>query len=75
MIHDYEVFTEPDAHEQAFPFDPSTADRGRVDAERARERAIREDQRDRTLAELAKYFEADTWPAQIIAHVTTDPGW
>lgn len=65
----------PDAVEQAYPFDPTVADRAAVDAERARERKIREDQRDRTLAALAVYFEADTWPAAIVAHVDVEPGW
>lgn len=64
-----------DAISQAYPFDPSTADRAAVDAERARERRIREDQRDRTLAALAKYFDPGDWPPSIVAHVDVEPGW
>lgn len=65
----------PDAAEQAYPFDPSTADKAAVDAERARERTIREDQRDRTLAALAKYFDPADWPVALVAHVDVEPGW
>lgn len=58
---------------QAHPFDPSTADRARVDAERARERTIRTDQGERIAVELARLGLEH---AAIIARtVSADPGW
>ncbi len=66
---------EPDAADQAYPFDPTTADKAAVDAKRAEERRIREDQRDRTLAVLARYFDPGDWPAALVARVDVEPGW
>lgn len=69
---------EPDAVAQAVhaahlvPVDASQAD---VDRAREWERKVREDQRDRDLAVLARYFAPGDWPAVIVAHVDTDPGW
>lgn len=64
---------EPDAVEQAYPFDPTTADRAAVDAERARERTIRADQADRIAVELAR-LGLDH--AAIVARtVGAEPGW
>lgn len=74
MTHDYDaVFHTPDASEQAFPFDPSTADRAAVEAERDREREIRADQADRIALELARLGLEH---ALVVARsVTADPGW
>lgn len=67
----------PDAVHQAHPFDPSTADKAAVDAERAhrreRERKIREDQADRVAVELARL--GLDYAAITARTVTTDPGW
>jgi hypothetical protein len=64
---------EPDAARQAHPFDPSTADKAAVDAERALERTIREDQTRRVVAVLREYDEL--WSIQLVEHVDTEPGW
>lgn len=64
---------EPDAVHQAHPFDPSTADRATVDAERARERTIRTDQADRIAVELARL--GLDYAAITARSVTTEPGW
>lgn len=63
----------PDPVEQATPFDPTTADRAAVDAERARERRVRADQADRISVELAK--RGLDYAAIVARHVTTDTPW
>lgn len=64
---------EPDAVEQAIPFDPTAADKAAVDAERARERTIRADHADRIAKELARH--GLDYAAITARSVTTDPGW
>lgn len=76
MSHDYaSVFRAPDDDTawQAYPFDPTTADRAAVNAERAREQSIREDQRDRIITELKRYDEL--WPIELARSVSVEPGW
>lgn len=65
---------EPDAADQAFPFDPTTADRAAVDAERDRERRIREDQTRRRIM-VALRAQERGYEALIAQHVTVEPGW
>lgn len=63
----------PDAVEQATWFDPTTADRVAVEAERARERRIRAEQADRIAVELARFGLGEA--AVIARGVNTDPLW
>lgn len=72
-MHDYELFRPPDAVEQAFPFDPTSADRAGVDAERAREHTIRAGQTVRVARELERLGYTDA--AQVARLVDVEPGW
>ena len=63
----------PDAVEQAAWFDPTTADRAAVDAERGRERRIRAEQADRISVELAA--RGLDYAAIVARYVDTGPGW
>lgn len=64
---------QPDAVHQAYPFDPTTAGRQQVDAERARERTIRTDQVSRVVAELERLgYDVE---ARYVAAVDVEPGW
>lgn len=63
----------PDPVEQAFPFDPTTAARQAVDAERSRERRIRTDQATRITRELDRLGYKDA--ARVAGLVEVEPGW
>lgn len=73
MTHDYELFREPDAAVQAFPFDPTSATREQVDAQRAEEQSIRVDQAVRVVRELERLGYRDA--AHIVRLVDVEPGW
>lgn len=77
MSHDYDVFLSvedaPDPIEQAYPFDPTVADRQAVDAERARERQVRADQGERIAVELARIRMGEA--AAVARSVAVEPGW
>lgn len=73
MTHDYELFREPDAAVQAFPFDPTSATREQVDAQRAEEQTIRADQTTRVARELERLGYTDA--AQVARLVDVEPGW
>lgn len=62
-----------DTAEQAVPFDPTTATRQTVDAERSRERRIRADQATRITRELDRLGYTDA--AQVAGLVEVEPGW
>lgn len=62
-----------DAAEQAVPFDPTTATREQVNAERSRERRIRTDQTTRITRELERLGYTDA--AQVAGLVEVEPGW
>mgnify|MGYP001174085315 FL=1 len=72
-MHDYELFRPPDAVEQAFPFDPTSATREQVDTQRAEERTIRADQTVRVARELERLGYTDA--AQVARLVDVEPGW
>lgn len=72
--HNYDaVFREPDAVGQAFPFDPTSATREQVDAQRAEERTIRADQTVRVARELERLGYTDA--AQVARRVPTAVEW
>lgn len=62
-----------DTAEQAVPFDPTTATRQTVDAERSRERRVRTDQATRITRELERLGYEDA--AQVAGLVEVEPGW
>jgi len=72
-MHDYELFREADPMEQVFPFDPTSATREQVDAQRAEERTIRADQTVRVARELERLGYTDA--AQVARLVDAEPGW
>lgn len=72
-MHDYELFREPDAVEQVFPFDPTSATREQVDAQRAEEQSIRADQTTRITRELERLGYTDA--AQVARRVPTGGEW
>ena len=62
-----------DTAEQAVPFDPTTATRQTVDAERSRERRVRADQATRITRELERLGYEDA--ARVAGLVEVEPGW
>ncbi|KOX10178.1 hypothetical protein [Nocardiopsis sp. NRRL B-16309] len=63
----------PDTAEQAYPFDPTAADKAAVDDKRAEERGIRADQAARISKELRR--QGYEYPARVAEYTSTDPGW
>ena len=72
-MHNYELFRPSDAIEQAFPFDPTSATREQVDAQRAEEQSIRADQTVRVARELERLGYTDA--AQVARRVPTAVEW
>lgn len=72
-MHSYKLFCEPDAADQGFPFDPTSATREQVDAQRAEERTVRADQTTRAARELERLGYRDA--AQVARLVDVEPGW
>jgi hypothetical protein len=70
---------EPDAADQAVAgtqLDPTSASRAEVDAARARERAIREDQQRRDAEALLTHgYAADSYEVRLVRYASTEPGW